>query len=49
MKNAHTSSSLPVAGRLLLAAIFLISGTGKLAAPAPSASTTARHPRSPPA
>ena len=34
MKNTSTNSSLPVAGRLLLAAIFLISGAGKLAAPA---------------
>ena len=34
MKNATTTSSLPVVGRLLLAAIFLISGAGKLAAPA---------------
>lgn len=34
MKNANTTSSLPAVGRLLLAAIFLISGAGKLAAPA---------------
>jgi hypothetical protein len=32
MKNANTTSPLPVVGRLL-AAIFLISGVGKLAAP----------------
>ena len=34
MKHANTTSSLPAVGRLLLAAIFLISGVGKLAAPA---------------
>ena len=33
MNNANNTSSLPVIGRLLLAAIFLISGIGKLAAP----------------
>lgn len=34
MKNANlTTSSLPAIGRVLLAAIFLLSGVGKLAAP----------------
>ena len=35
MNNAiHAPSSLPTIGRILMAAIFLISGVGKLAAPA---------------
>ena len=33
MNNATTTSSLPAIGRLLLAAIFLLSGVGKIAAP----------------
>jgi putative oxidoreductase len=35
MQNAtNTSSSFPLIGRLMMAAIFLISGAGKIAAPA---------------
>ena len=34
MNTTNTTSSLPVIGRLLLAAIFLLSGVGKIAAPA---------------
>ena len=33
MNNATTTSFLPAIGRLLLAAIFLLSGVGKIAAP----------------